>query len=59
MIHSIFVHFTHEDKLSQPKWLDGGVYFVDQTPLTPSGKVMRPKVKEMAQHFYESKKQMK
>ena len=30
------------------KRLRGGVYFVDSLPLTPSGKVMRRKVKDIA-----------
>ncbi|GAB0089088.1 4-coumarate--CoA ligase 1 [Sergentomyia squamirostris] len=41
-------------KLSDPKHLRGGVFFVDQLPLTPSGKVKKAKVKEMAIEFYGS-----
>lgn len=38
------------------KCLDGGIYFVDELPMTASGKVIRSKVKEMAQQFYQTKK---
>lgn len=44
------------DQMASYKRLDGGVYFVNEFPMTPSGKVIRSKVKEMAQKFYESKK---
>lgn len=36
------------EKCSDFKQLRGGVYFVDSLPLTPSGKVQRRKVREMA-----------
>ncbi|GAB0092213.1 4-coumarate--CoA ligase 1 [Sergentomyia squamirostris] len=42
-------------KLSDTKHLRGGVYFVDQLPLTPSGKVQKAKVKEIAIEFYKSR----
>ncbi|GAB0092214.1 4-coumarate--CoA ligase 1 [Sergentomyia squamirostris] len=42
-------------KLSETKHLRGGVYFVDQLPLTPSGKVIKTKVKESAIEFYKSR----
>ncbi|GAB0092212.1 4-coumarate--CoA ligase 1 [Sergentomyia squamirostris] len=44
-------------KLSETKHLCGGVYFVDQLPLTPSGKIIKSKVKETAIELYESRKQ--
>lgn len=34
-------------KLNDAKQLRGGIYFVDSLPMTPSGKVMRRKVKEI------------
>ncbi|XP_055297527.1 uncharacterized protein LOC129566039 [Sitodiplosis mosellana] len=45
------------DQMVSYKRLDGGVYFVDEFPLTPSGKIIRSKVKELAQKFYQLKKQ--
>ncbi|XP_068083080.1 luciferin 4-monooxygenase isoform X2 [Anabrus simplex] len=36
-----------QDKLAEHKWLRGGVRFVDELPMTPSGKVQRRKVREM------------
>lgn len=36
------------------KRLRGGVYFIDSLPLTPSGKVMRRKVKEIAIEMHEN-----
>lgn len=34
--------------------LRGGVYFIEQMPMTPSGKIIRDKVKDIALNFYES-----
>lgn len=42
-------------KLSDAKQLRGGIYFVDELPLTPSGKVLRRKVQEIAKIFYEKR----
>lgn len=55
----MFIYFFLfiSDKLASYKRLDGGVYFVDELPMTPSGKIYRQKVKELAQQFYELKKQ--
>ncbi|XP_055910375.1 luciferin 4-monooxygenase-like [Eupeodes corollae] len=33
-------------ELSQPMWLHGGVYFVDNIPKTPSGKYQRSKIRD-------------
>ncbi|XP_055297009.1 probable 4-coumarate--CoA ligase 1 [Sitodiplosis mosellana] len=44
------------DKLASYKRLDGGVYFVDELPMTPSGKIIRPKVKEITQNIYQQRK---
>ncbi|XP_031628671.1 4-coumarate--CoA ligase-like 7 [Contarinia nasturtii] len=44
------------DQLPSYKHLDGGVYFVDELPMTPSGKVIRYKVQKMAQKFYQQRK---
>uniref|UniRef100_A0A1L8DYR9 Putative acyl-coa synthetase n=1 Tax=Nyssomyia neivai TaxID=330878 RepID=A0A1L8DYR9_9DIPT len=41
--------------LSNPKHLRGGVYFVDLLPLTPSGKVIKNKVKEKAIELYRAR----
>lgn len=38
------------------KRLDGGIYFIDEFPMTASGKIIRSKVKEMAQQLYEANK---
>ena len=38
------------------KRLDGGIYFVNELPMTASGKIIRSKVKEMAQQFYQANK---
>lgn len=34
------------------KRIRGGVFFIDEIPLTSSGKVLRRKVKEMAENIY-------
>lgn len=39
-------------ELAEFKWLRGGVYFTDELPLTPSGKIIRRKVKDIALEFY-------
>lgn len=49
--------FLQSDQMASYKRLDGGIYFVNELPMTPSGKVIRPKVKEIAQQFFEAKKQ--
>ncbi|XP_068083082.1 luciferin 4-monooxygenase isoform X2 [Anabrus simplex] len=36
-----------QDKLAEHKWLRGGVRFVDELPMTPTGKVQRRKVRDM------------
>lgn len=41
-----------KEKCSDFKQLRGGVYFVDNLPLTPSGKVLRRKVREIAIELY-------
>lgn len=45
------------NNLSDCKKLRGGVYFVDQLPMTASGKIQKNKVKEMAIKFYNEKYQ--
>lgn len=40
------------DNFADYKKLRGGVYFVDALPLTPSGKVIRRLVKEIAIKLY-------
>lgn len=40
------------EKLSDAKQLRGGIYFVDTLPVTPSGKVLRRKVQEIAMQRY-------
>lgn len=42
--------------MAKYKRLDGGISFVKELPMTPSGKVIRSKVKDMAQQFYENNK---
>lgn len=44
------------DQLAKFKHLDGGVYFVDEFPMTPSGKIIRQKVKDIAQNLYQQRK---
>ena len=36
------------DKVSHYKQLEGGVVFIDEIPKSPSGKILRRKLKEMA-----------
>lgn len=43
-----------KEKCSDFKQLRGGVYFVDTLPLTPSGKVLRRKVRDIAIGLYRS-----
>ncbi|XP_031638217.1 4-coumarate--CoA ligase-like 7 [Contarinia nasturtii] len=43
-------------QLATYKCLDGGIYFVNKLPLTPSGKIVRSKVKEVAQKWYQQRK---
>lgn len=40
-------HFSLKDRVTDEKRIRGGVFFVDEFPLTPSGKPNRSKVKEM------------
>lgn len=40
------------EKCSDSKQLRGGIYFVDSLPLTPSGKVVRRKVRDIAIELY-------
>lgn len=49
------IFFVSADQLSDAKQLRGGVYFVDSFPVTPSGKVLRRKVKEIAIQMYNNK----
>lgn len=39
-------------KLSDAKQLRGGIYFVDELPVTPSGKVLRRKVQDIAKKWH-------
>lgn len=45
-----------DEKLDDVKKLRGGVYFVDKLALTPSGKILRRKVKELANKLYNERK---
>lgn len=47
--------FDFLDSMSDYKQLRGGVYFVDRFPMTPSGKIIRRKVREMAIEMYNQK----
>lgn len=51
------MYYCHSDRFASYKRLEGGVYFVDALPMTPSSKVVRAKVKEIAQNLYEMEKQ--
>uniref|UniRef100_A0A7G3ARA9 Putative long chain fatty acid acyl-coa ligase n=1 Tax=Lutzomyia longipalpis TaxID=7200 RepID=A0A7G3ARA9_LUTLO len=44
-----------EKSVPDYKKLRGGVYFVDDFPMTPSGKIRKPKVKELAISLYNAK----
>lgn len=44
--------FIYLDHFADYKRLRGGVYFVESLPLTPSGKVIRRYVKEIAIKLY-------
>lgn len=45
-----------EQEMVDYKRLRGGVYFVDEIPLTPSGKVIKAKVKQIAIGLYNESK---
>lgn len=49
----------NKDNLPETKQLYGGIYFVDCLPMTPSGKVLRRKAKDMAIQLYENLKNKK
>lgn len=49
---------TVDAMVADHKKLRGGVYFVNELPLTPSGKIIRAKVKKMAIELYDSKRLM-
>lgn len=42
-----------QSKLNDAKQLRGGIYFMDSLPMTPSGKVIRRKVKEIVIELYQ------
>ncbi|XP_063705109.1 probable 4-coumarate--CoA ligase 1 [Culicoides brevitarsis] len=44
------------ENLTEMKTLRGGIYFVDSLPMTPSGKVQRRIVKEIANNLYKMNK---
>lgn len=46
------VHGYVKDNLEERFWLKGGVYFVDQLPVTASGKILRRKVTEWATEMF-------
>lgn len=51
------IHFQiFPDNLSYYKHLRGGVYFVDELPVTARGKVDRILVKKMANEFFKKSK---
>lgn len=53
----IFSHFINIlDHFADYYKLRGGVYFVDSLPTTPSGKILRRKVKEMAIALHSARK---
>ena len=37
-----------EDRLAKYKRLEGGVFFVDQIPKSPAGKILRRELREMS-----------
>lgn len=49
---NVNVLFLFPDHLPKPKQLFGGVYFVESFPITPSGKIIRKKVLEIATSLY-------
>lgn len=59
-VHSQYLYLvvneSHLDQMATYKHLDGGVYFVSELPMTPSGKILQMKVKQMAQSFYHIRK---
>lgn len=52
-----FAMFT--DHFASYKRLQGGVYFVDELPLSSTGKIARREVKQMAIEFYKQRNQWK
>lgn len=57
-LYTIVHNICSADKLSDFKKLRGGVYFVDNLPITPSGKCLKRIVQEMAIKFYHKENQM-
>lgn len=47
--------FYHLDNFADYKRLRGGVYFLKSFPMTPSGKVLRRRVKDIVAQLYENK----
>lgn len=54
-IKYIFFIYFYLDHFADYCKLRGGVYFVDELPLTPSGKMLRRKVKEIAIQQYNAR----
>lgn len=53
LISEMDVHIFAKARLSHYKWLRGGVYFVEQLPMTVSGKILRREVTKRAAELYE------
>ena len=47
--------FFYLDNFADYKRLRGGVYFLDSFPMTPSGKVLRRRIKDILTQLYEDK----
>jgi 4-coumarate--CoA ligase len=54
-----FIDAYVRERVSDHKFLRGGIYFVNKLPLTYSGKVMRREVKKIATEMYQETKSEK
>lgn len=49
------VFLLHLDNFADYKRLRGGVYFLDSFPMTPSGKILRRRIKDIVTQLYKNK----
>lgn len=55
IVDNFFLYLFYEENLPETKQLYGGIFFVDSIPMTPSGKVLRRRAKDLAIELYTSK----
>lgn len=55
LFYSIIIgFFVISDNFADYKRLRGGVYFLESFPMTPSGKVLRRRIKDIVTQLYEN-----